>query len=261
MDTDTSSPAAGGALHCRRGGNGEGPTLVLLHGLGAAGHVWDRSIAIAERDWPGPWIAPDLRGHGRSFHAAPYGIGQHGADVAALVEPGSEIVALGHSMGGVVALALASGWFGVTVRRAIGVGIKVRWTDAEAQAMAARAEAPVKWLPDRDAAVARYLKIAGLDGLIAPDDPALDDVVVHGAQGWRVAADPRIFAVGPPPMDELLAAARAPVRLACGERDHMVTIDDLAALTRDPVVLPGLGHNPHVEDPKAVWALIEAGDV
>jgi pimeloyl-ACP methyl ester carboxylesterase len=35
----------------------------------------------------------------------------------------------------------------------------------------------------------------------------------------------------------------------------MVTDDDLAALVDDAVVLPGLGHNAHVEDPSAVLAL------
>ena len=58
-----------------------------------------------------------------------------------------------------------------------------------------------------------------------------------------------------PDMVGLLAQARCPVVLARGEHDPMVTDDDLAALVTHPVVLPGLGHNAHVEDPAAVLAL------
>ena len=43
--------------------------------------------------------------------------------------------------------------------------------------------------------------------------------------------------------------------LARGEHDPMVSHDQLAALVADPVTLPGLGHNAHVEDPAAVLAL------
>jgi pimeloyl-ACP methyl ester carboxylesterase len=35
----------------------------------------------------------------------------------------------------------------------------------------------------------------------------------------------------------------------------MVTMEQLAAIVPDPVVLPGLGHNAHVEDPAAVLRL------
>ena len=41
-----------------------------------------------------------------------------------------------------------------------------------------------------------------------------------------------------------------------GERDPLNTDDELQALAADPVTLPGLGHNAHVEDPDAVWALV-----
>jgi pimeloyl-ACP methyl ester carboxylesterase len=104
-----------------RGGNGD-RLLVLLHGLGATRDVW-RPMIEANR-WDESWIAPDLRGHGASSHADNYSLGCHAADVAELIA-GSwrEIVVLGHSMGGAVGLALASGWFGVVPSRVYGLGI------------------------------------------------------------------------------------------------------------------------------------------
>ena len=112
---------------------GDGPRLlVLLHGLGATRHVWRPMLAGGR--WGGSWLVPDLRGHGASPHATNYGLGQHAADVTELVQSAGaweEIVILGHSMGGAIALALASGWFGIQPSRVFGLGIKVAWSDDE----------------------------------------------------------------------------------------------------------------------------------
>ena len=45
--------------------------------------------------------------------------------------------------------------------------------------------------------------------------------------------------------------------LAAGERDHTCTADQLRQLVPDPVILPGLGHDAHVESPDALWPLVE----
>src|SRR5260221_12263334 len=52
-------------LRVHEGGSGE-PHLVLLHGLGATGDVWDGWWPLLARRWPGRWLAPDLPGHGGS---------------------------------------------------------------------------------------------------------------------------------------------------------------------------------------------------
>jgi pimeloyl-ACP methyl ester carboxylesterase len=96
-------------IHFKRGGTGE-PTLLLLHGLGGTGEVW-RGLEeqLAER-WPGNWIVPDLPGHGRSVENAPYSFGRMTAAVAEAVTGVGPLVVLGHSLGGVLALTLSSGW-------------------------------------------------------------------------------------------------------------------------------------------------------
>lgn len=100
-----------GRLWVQEGGRGE-PTLLLLHGLGASGEVWAGVRDLLDQRWPGRWVIPDLRGHGRSGHAPPYSFGQYAADVAMRFTAGERVLVLGHSMGGVVGLAPASGWFG-----------------------------------------------------------------------------------------------------------------------------------------------------
>lgn len=222
---------------------------LLLHGLGATSGVW--------RGHDG--AAPDLPGHGSAAWDAPYSFTRHAEAVLPLLgaEPATVV---GHSMGGVVGLVLAA-MAPDRVRLVVGLGIKVSWPPEDAARAAAMAERPVATYDTRDEAVDRFLRVSGLVGLVAPDDPMVDEAVVDRStsgegSGWRLAQDPRTFGVGVPDMAGLLAAVACPVVLARGEHDAMVTHEQLAALVPDPVTLPGLGHNAHVEDPSAVLALL-----
>jgi len=243
-------------LWAQEGGRGE-PTLLLLHGLGATGEVWGGVRDLLDRRWPGRWVVPDLRGHGRSGHAPPYSFGQYAADVATRFTAGERVLVLGHSMGGVVGLALASGWFGVSVVGVTGIGIKVAWTTAELARMADLARRPVRWFGSREEAAAWFLRVAGLDGLVPPAGEVATSGIVEAGGRWRLAADPMTLAVGAPEMSGMLAAAKAPVRLACGESDGLVTVAELRRYDPGAVQLSGLGHNAHVEDPERVLRLAE----
>ncbi len=87
---------------------GEGPALVLLHGLSATHANWEFTMpAFADR-----WrvVAPDLPGHGRSAKPdAPYTIDFYAGVVRSLGrELGiREAVVVGNSLGGQIALELA----------------------------------------------------------------------------------------------------------------------------------------------------------
>ena len=237
------------------GGSGDGPTLVLLHGLGANADVWGPFKQFLA-EWPGRWLIPDLRGHGRSPHQAPYSFGTYAADVADLLAQDEEVVVLGHSMGGVVALALASGWFGVRVRQVIACGVKTRWTEEEVARAKAFAVSPARWFETRDEAVERYLRVSGLAGLVEPAS-AMAQSGVHEEDGrFRLAADQMVNQVAGQAIEGMLAAAQAPVRFGAGVNDAMVTLDDLQALDTKPFRLENAGHNLHVEQPAALWQVI-----
>jgi pimeloyl-ACP methyl ester carboxylesterase len=228
-----------------RGGDGD-PLLVLLHGLGATRDVW-RPMLAANR-WRGRWIAPDLRGHGASAHAGNYSLGCHAADVAELVA-GSwrESVVLGHSMGGAVGLALASGWFGVAPSRVFGLGIKVTWNTDELAGLEKMATTPPRVFASKDEAVARFAKVSGLGA------HATERGVAQAGGGWRLAADPVTARVGPPPMQALLASSVCPIHLARGENDAMVSHAQLKEFDRGAVDIAGAGHNAMIDAPGAVW--------
>ncbi|APB01436.1 alpha/beta fold hydrolase [Nocardia seriolae] len=75
--------------------------VILVHGMGGDGHTWDRFAAQLVRRGRRV-IIPDLRGHGRSAHAASYRFPEFGADLLRLCERiGLGVVDLvGHSLGG-----------------------------------------------------------------------------------------------------------------------------------------------------------------
>jgi pimeloyl-ACP methyl ester carboxylesterase len=242
-------------LRVRQGGSGE-PVLLLLHGLGATGDVWAGWRPLLAQRWPGRWLAPDLPGHGGSPPLASYTFDTLAAAVAGLVGAATPTVVLGHSLGGVVGLALASG--GLPVEAVIGLGIKVVWTAEELDRAQALAHRSPPWFASRDEAAARYLRISGLAGLLLADDPAVEAGLREQDGQWRLSMDPGAFAVGAPDMVQLLARAQAPVILARGEHDAMSTDEQLARLGVLTVTLPGLGHNAHVQSPQLSITLLEA---
>ncbi len=244
-------------LRVHEGGRGE-PVLVLIHGLGSTGDVWDGWWPLLARRWPGRWLAPDLPGHGGSPSLAAYTFDGFAAAVAGIIPPSARVVVLGHSLGGVAGLALASGRFPVPVQAVIGLGIKVVWADEDLDRAQATARRPPAWFASRDEAAARYLRVSGLAGLLPAGDPVVDAGLREQDGRWRLAMDPGTFAVGAPDMAQLLARSHAPVTLARGEHDPMNTDEQLARLGAPAVTLPGLGHNAHVENPELSIALLGA---
>lgn len=243
-------------IFAQRAGAG-GPLLVLLHGQGANGDVWAGMHDGIARDWPGACLIPDLRGHGRSPWRPPYAYGTYAADVAGLIGADEDVFLVGHSMGGAIALMLATPWFGLKVRGVFAFGIKVDWSAEELARRRQFAAAPVRWFETRREAVERYLKISGQFGVVDPGAPAAQSGIAEENGRFRLAADPRIAGGGDPPDIRLVrAAATAPVRLAAGETDAMVPLADARALDPAAQAIPGAGHNAHVERPQAVWELI-----
>jgi pimeloyl-ACP methyl ester carboxylesterase len=156
-------------------------------------------------------------------------------------------------MGGAVALLLASGWFGLVPTRVFGLGIKVDWNEEERTKLREFAASPARTFTTKEEAVARYLKVSGLAGLVPPVLGIAQAGVIEENGTWRLAASPATASVEPPSMQALLGTAQCPVHLARGETDTLVTLDQLKTYDPDAVNLAG-GHNAMVEKPEALWA-------
>ena len=84
---------------------GDGPSVLLIHGLGASAHYWDEVMAATANR---RLLAPDLLGFGRSPSPpdASYDVACHLRALDPLL--GSGRVVVGHSTGGILAAALAA---------------------------------------------------------------------------------------------------------------------------------------------------------
>lgn len=236
----------------REGGRGGARRLVLVHGLGANADVW---VPLQQR-LDRRWLAPDLRGHGRSAHQQPYGYATYAADVAELLQQGEEVDIVGHSMGGVVGMALATGWFGINVRKVLAFGVKIRWAPDEAPKLHALARQPAKLFDTREQAIERYLKVSGLFGLVDPSSATAQSGVREQGDKWRLAADPMINAAAGPDFAPLVRAMQCPLRLAAGSKDPMVDAADMAPYDAQAHIVADAGHNAQVDKPDELWAWV-----
>lgn len=244
-------------IFAETGGSGK-TTYLLLHGLGCTNDVWQGLISIILSTKAGKFIAPDLRGHGRSKWSNVYSLGQHAADLIPIIENEKKLVIIGHSLGAVIALVIATRIFNIKVECVIGLGPKLEWSAEERNKLRKIAAKPPTYFTTYSAAAERYLLVSGLRGLIEGDDKILSSAIFHDSHGFRLAADPKSVSVEGPVHALFLAAQHcSTIRLACGQNDSVTNILSLRELDPKAVQLDGLSHNAHVENPSAVWQLLK----
>ena len=105
---------------------GRGPTLLLLHGIAGSSRTWVPAMELLQQGHA--VLAPDLPGHGGSARLPRYSFGGLAAAIANGLPDAGPYVVVGHSLGGVVAVALGSGWFGIDIVGVVAVGVKVDWS-------------------------------------------------------------------------------------------------------------------------------------
>lgn len=231
------------------------PTIVLLHGLGATGRVWDSFTTAA--NWSGRVIAPDLRGHGSAEWSDSYSFGAMASDVSALLEADEPYVVLGHSMGGGVGAALASGFFGTAPLVLATIGVKLVWTESELSKLPEVAAKPPRIFEDQAGAADWFLKLSGLLGIVEADSSLVESGIMQEEAGWKVRQDPKSVLVveGSPPFAQIFNGLLTPAHMSLGEHDPLVSPSDHADMSIEgPHVFSGLGHNVMVEDPALVWS-------
>ncbi len=234
---------------------GQGPALVLLHGLTATHFTWQHTIpAFADR-----WrvVAPDLPGHGRSGKPdAPYTPDFYAGVVRSLGRALGigDAVVVGNSLGGRVALELALAYPRWT--RAVGVaapaggyaaGMRaVGWAiDAVAGPRVLGVALPrtLDWcFHDPTLAACEERRRLLADRLAADDAPGFARAVTRTLR--------ELLADGRPP----LGGIRQPALVVWGREDRLIALAASRRLLREIpharlAVVDGCGHLPMVERP------------
>lgn len=240
-------------LHCQTLGDGA-RTVVLLHGLfGMSANLGPLARELA-RQWR--VLLPDLRNHGRSFHAPGMRYRELAADVVRLLDAhGIEQAALlGHSMGGKVAMQAALDHPRRVTRIVVADIAPVRYEPHHGPVFAALREAAADTLADRRATqriLERHITEAGVVALM------LMNRAHDTAGGWHWRFDLDAIESG---YDDILAA---PVSEAAWEGPALFLKGELSdyitAAAREPTarlfpharlkVIAGAGHWLHAEKP------------
>ncbi len=254
---------------------GEGPLLVLLHGIASTAETWAPVVeALAARHTV---LAPDLLGHGESAKPrGDYSLGAHASGVRDLVAAlgYDRATVVGHSLGGGIAMQFAY-QFPERVERLVLIGSGGLGREVHAMLRAATlpgselvlALVGGAWLRATGGAVGGVLARFGLrtgedlagvaTGIGSFADADARAAFVHTARAAIDAGGQRVSAT-----DRLYLAADLPTLIVWGERDPIIPVaHGRAAHAAIPgsrlEVFEGAGHFPHREAPARFVAVIE----
>jgi pimeloyl-ACP methyl ester carboxylesterase len=249
--------------------------LVLVHGGGAHAHWWDHIAPLLALDRR--VLALDLSGHGDSGRRDTYTLDAWATEVlgvaadAGLTEPPTVI---GHSMGGLVTLRLAS-LFGARLAGAVVIDSPVRNRDLTPEEMAARerrAFGPLRVYPSREDAIAHFRTIPPQETLpyaaahVAATSVRPAPAAVGGpagaVDGWTWKFDPRIF--GREPFGAAAATlTRLDCRIALFRAEHGIMSAQMSQILYDrlgrvaPVIeIPAAAHHIMLDQPVALIAAL-----
>lgn len=267
-------------LNVVRVGDPDAPvTVVLAHGYALDHRSWHR-VLPALIGAGVQVVAYDHRGHGESSPATAETatIERLGDDLAELIERGvrsPKVVVVGHSMGGMAAMALAERHPRLFSQRVSGLVFVSTAAGRVAESSLAWPQAVGRLVEELEKVfgpVVRHIrgriepaKAAGLKWWLFGDEPDADDAELTA----RMVADhwPATVALFRPAFDKydrqaaLTVAAGTPVVAVVGEKDRLCPASHAAALVKavgsgEAVVLPGAGHMVPLERPAELAELI-----
>jgi len=233
--------------------------LVLLHGGGANAHWWDHlAPSLAEKFFV---VAPDFRGHGASDHPEELVVGAFNDDLEAILDNlgRSDIVLVGHSMGGHVALDHASRHpetRGLVLLDIVG-GARRRARRIARLALSLR-----RTYPSREEAMARYRFLPAAPLASEEIRAAIAAASIREEADGRFGFDfdSRWFSV-PSRERPPLSSVRCPVLLVRGEISEMLLRENAETMVREfpdarLCEIPAVGHQVQIEAPGTVLEAI-----
>jgi pimeloyl-ACP methyl ester carboxylesterase len=251
---------------------GDGPSVVLLHGLGGAARNWGEVVPLLRDRYR--VVALDLPGHGAAPSAGGRGLAAFVDAVAEAIEAERAAPALlvGHSFGGHVAASVAAARpelvRGLLLVAASGIGTRTRGARVvvRASTLVRPGRLPARFSP-RLASRAWFRRVV-FGTFLVSDADALSPRATHGflaevrnhvdtrTAGRAMLADDPRFALG---------AVRCPSLVLWGARDAQLPLDDAFEYSRRLRarlrVVADCGHLVIGERPEAVVDALDALDV
>ncbi len=254
---------------------GDGPAVVLVHGLMSARRTWDAQLDRLAADHR--VIAPDLFGHGDSAKpVGDYSLGAHAASLRDLLDeldiPAATVV--GHSLGGGIAMQLAY-LFPDRVERVVlvstgGLGRELNPLLRAATLPGSEFVLPVLasgWLHDVGDSVLRLWGRTGLPSVSPSAAEAWQSLATLADGDTRkafLATSRSVIDVGGQTVsarNRLSGLESRPVMLVWGARDRMIPSSHIDAarevLPHSRVeILDRSGHFPHLDEPDRFAAVL-----
>jgi pimeloyl-ACP methyl ester carboxylesterase len=261
---------AGMRVHLRDEGPRDDPApVVLLHGTSASLHTWDGWTDVLSRERR--VIRFDLPGFGLTgpFPDDDYRLAHYLSFTSSLLDAlgVTRCVLAGNSFGGQIAweLALAEP---ARVERLVlvdAVGFPLNPESTPIGFRLARAPVASRLM---DYFLPRAVIAASVRDVYG-DPSRVSDALVERyfeltlREGNRHALAQRMAHIEPDPDTSRMAAIRAPTLILWGARDRLLPPEDAERFAREIagselVVLEGLGHVPHEEDPARTAAIVQA---
>jgi pimeloyl-ACP methyl ester carboxylesterase len=257
-------PVEGTDIHYLDWGAAGRPGLVFVHGGAAHAHWWSFLAPMFTPEWHA--VAVDLSGHGDSGTRADYRHNLWAEEVLAVARaarfPGPPVV-VGHSLGGGIALELASA-HGDRLAGAVVVDTPVRRPDPESREGATGRAFRVPGIyPDRATALHHFR--------LVPDQPCRNEFIIdHIAKlslheidaGWTWKFDAHLFDQALIPLRDQLTSVRCRIALFRGEYSTIVPEDtasymyDLIGRNAPFVSIPEAHHHLILDQPLAFVAAL-----
>lgn len=238
--------AATNHLHAVRGG--QGPLLLLLHGIGSSGTAWTRQIDSL--GWDFSCIAPDLPGYGSSPDPAGEGLDSLVDEIAGALE-GRPAHVVGVSFGALSALRMA-------VRHPALVRSLVLSDATLGRAMLPAADR-ARWLAHRqqlsgELAGRSRERAAEIAGPGAPPE-VVEQIAAHMRRARPAGYLAVARAIAETDARAWLDEVAQPALVICGEHDQVTGLDVSRTLCAQLpgarlVTIAGAGHAPHIEQPE-----------
>ncbi|MFI6865801.1 alpha/beta fold hydrolase [Nocardia sp. NPDC050406] len=254
-----------GDLHVVEDGPRDGPALLLIHGYAGSTAWWDPIVARLAAIYR--VIRVDLLGHGRSAKPRDgYDMPAQGRRVAAILDrlgvKSATVVA--HSMGGVVATALAE------QRPSLVTGLAL--LDTTPSNSASIPQGPLTRLVSEPVVGELLWRLRtdrvirdGLDSAFHRDIPIpdviVDDIRTMTYRSFTASSEESTRYRAERPLPNRLAGLNIPVLVVFGSEDGRVRASSAEEYRAVPGVriemLSGVGHTPMMEDPEGTLGVLE----